>query len=137
MIISHKLIILLLAFLFSNSLLSEYSDEILSFENKENRVLYYNLIEELRCPKCQNQNLLDSNAPLALDLKNQLYILVNDGYKRNEIKEYMRARYGDFILYSPPLNFKTLILWLLPMLVFLISVLVFLAKFIKSDNHEK
>jgi len=130
-----KYIIFLFFITFSYLSYSDYTDEILSFENIESRDLYYNLIEELRCPKCQNQNLLDSNAPLAQDLKNQLYVLINDGYKKNEIKDYMRSRYGDFILYNPPLNSNTIVLWILPAILFITGVIILFSRFLKNDSN--
>tara|TARA_B100002019_G_C21227710_1_gene578268 strand:+ start:785 stop:1201 length:417 start_codon:yes stop_codon:yes gene_type:complete len=130
-------IIIPLTFFFTFSSIAEYSDEILIFESNENRDLYYSLIGELRCPKCQNQNLLDSNSPLAIDLKNQLYVLVNDDYGKDQIKEYMRSRYGDYILYNPPLNKQTLILWFLPLIIFIFAIILLISKIIKNNRIDK
>ena len=130
-------IIIPLIFFFSFSSIAEYSDEILIFESNENRDLYYSLIGELRCPKCQNQNLLDSNSPLAIDLKNQLYVLINDDYGKDQIKEYMRSRYGDYILYNPPLNKQTLILWFLPLIIFIFAIILLISKIIKNNRIDK
>ena len=130
-------IIIPLTFFFTFSSIAEYSDEILIFESNENRDLYYSLIGELRCPKCQNQNLLDSNSPLAIDLKNQLYVLINDDYKKDQIKEYMRSRYGDYILYNPPLNKQTLILWFLPLIIFIFAIILLISKIIKNNRIDK
>ena len=130
-------IIIPLTFFFTFSSIAEYSDEILIFESNENRDLYYSLIGELRCPKCQNQNLLDSNSPLAIDLKNQLYVLINDDYGKDQIKEYMRSRYGDYILYNPPLNKQTLILWFLPLIIFIFAIILLILKIIKNNRIDK
>ena len=130
-------IIISLTFFFTFSSIAEYSDEILIFESNENRDLYYSLIGELRCPKCQNQNLLDSNSPLAIDLKNQLYVLINDDYGKDQIKEYMRSRYGDYILYNPPLNKQTLILWFLPLIIFIFAIILLISKIIKNNRIDK
>lgn len=130
-------IIIPLTFFFTFSSIAEYSDEILIFESNENRDLYYSLIGELRCPKCQNQNLLDSNSPLAIDLKNQLYVLINDDYGKDQIKEYMRSRYGDYILYNPPLNEQTLILWFLPLIIFIFAIILLISKIIKNNRIDK
>ncbi|BBI67003.1 hypothetical protein PKHYL_11940 [Psychrobacter sp. KH172YL61] len=67
--------------------------------------------EELRCPKCQNQNLAASDAPIAQDLKQKVYDLVKDGRSDAEIRAYMQERYGDFISYKPPVRPSTWILW--------------------------
>lgn len=75
------------------------------------------LAEELRCLVCQNQSLADSNAELALDLKNQIRDKVKQGESDREIVDYMVARYGDFVLYRPPLKATTLMLWFGPLIL--------------------
>lgn len=89
------------------------SDRLL-FTDPQQRQRYYQLIAELRCPKCQNQNLADSDAPIASDLRNELHLLIIEEYSDTEILEFMQSRYGDFVLYSPPVNSATAVLWLLP-----------------------
>jgi cytochrome c-type biogenesis protein CcmH len=79
---------------------------------KEQR--FRSLIEELRCPKCQNQNIADSNAPLSADLRQKVYEMVRDGHSDEEIVGYLVARYGDFITYRPPLKPATWLLWFGP-----------------------
>jgi len=85
------------------------------FSGDEERARYRVLVEELRCPKCQNQNLADSNAPIAMDLRREIYRLLKEGQTDAQIVEYLVARYGDFVRYSPPLNANTLLLWLGPL----------------------
>ena len=70
--------------------------------------------EELRCLVCQNQTIADSNAPLALDLRQQVRKMIADGKSDDEIRAYMVARYGDFVLYKPPFKPATALLWLGP-----------------------
>jgi cytochrome c-type biogenesis protein CcmH len=72
------------------------------------------LAEELRCLVCQNQTIADSNATLALDLRNQIRAQISQGRTDDEIRAYMVARYGDFVLYKPPFKASTLVLWLGP-----------------------
>jgi cytochrome c-type biogenesis protein CcmH len=72
------------------------------------------LSEELRCLVCQNQTLADSNADLAVDLKRQIETLLAQGQSDNQIRDYLVARYGDFVLYRPPLQGNTLLLWIGP-----------------------
>ncbi len=72
------------------------------------------LAHELRCLVCQNQSLADSNAPLAVDLRNQIREQLAGGASEREVREYMVARYGDFVLYRPPLKATTLALWFGP-----------------------
>jgi len=75
------------------------------------------LAGELRCLVCQNQTIADSNAPLAIDLKNQVREKMGQGMSDREIIDYMVARYGDFVLYRPPFKAITLVLWLGPLLL--------------------
>ena len=75
------------------------------------------LAEELRCLVCQNQTIADSNAPLALDLRNQIRTQIGQGKSDEQIRDYMVERYGDFVLYKPPFKATTLVLWLGPLLL--------------------
>ena len=75
------------------------------------------LAEELRCLVCQNQTIADSNAPLALDLRNQIRTQIGQGRSDDQIRAYMVDRYGDFVLYKPPFKVTTLVLWLGPLLL--------------------
>ena len=83
------------------------------------------LLAELRCMVCQNQSLADSDAGLARDLRNEVFKLMRDGKSDGEIRDFLVARYGDFVLYRPPLRAATLALWFGPVLV-LVSGGVFL-----------
>ncbi|MDO4897391.1 MAG: cytochrome c-type biogenesis protein CcmH [Moraxella sp.] len=104
------------------------SIQIHDFKSAEDEARYKALIEELRCPKCQNQNLAGSDAPIAVDLKNQTYQMINDGRSDTEIRQYMFDRYGDFISYKPPVRPSTWILWLFPPLLLVVLVLGWLYK---------
>ena len=84
------------------------------FNTDAQETLYQTLVQELRCLVCQNQNLADSNAELAQDLRQKTYDMVISGKTRDDIVGYMVARYGDFVMYKPPLNTRTLVLWLGP-----------------------
>jgi cytochrome c-type biogenesis protein CcmH len=83
------------------------------------------LAEELRCLVCQNQTIADSNAPLALDLRNQIRQQIAAGRDDDQIRTYMVERYGDFVLYRPPFKGTTAILWLGPLLLIVIGAAVF------------
>ena len=83
------------------------------------------LAEELRCLVCQNQTIADSNAPLALDLRNQIRTQIAAGRSDSQIREYMVDRYGDFVLYRPPLKATTLLLWLGPFVLLAIGAGIF------------
>lgn len=75
------------------------------------------IASELRCLVCQNQSIAESSAPLAIDLRNQVREQLQTGKTRNEIRAYMVERYGEFVLYRPPVNAATLLLWLGPLLL--------------------
>lgn len=91
--------------------------EVLEFKTPEHEERYNNLIAELRCLVCQNQNLADSNAELAVDLRRKTYQMVSKNKSEKEIAAYMVERYGDFVLYRPPVKGNTLLLWLAPALL--------------------
>lgn len=104
------------------------------FDNPRQEAQYRALIEEFRCPKCQNQNLAGSDAPIAQDLKQKTYDMVKDGRSDTEIRQYMNERYGDFISYKPPVRPSTWILWFFPPVLL---VFVMLAWFIRNRNSSK
>lgn len=81
------------------------------FESDAERERYRSLVEELRCPKCQNQNIADSDAPIAMDLRREIYRMLGEGQSNEQIVDYLVARYGDFVRYKPPLDARTLLLW--------------------------
>lgn len=81
------------------------------FASEAERARYRQLTEELRCPKCQNQNIADSDAPIAMDLRAEIYRMLEAGDSNAQIIDYLVARYGDFVLYKPPVTRRTLLLW--------------------------
>ncbi len=81
------------------------------FESEEQLARYKTLVYELRCLVCQNQNLADSDADLAADLRREVYLMIREGKSNDQIIDFMVARYGDFVLYRPPLKAKTVLLW--------------------------
>lgn len=89
------------------------------------------LAQELRCLVCQNQTIADSNAPLAVDLRNQIREQAAAGKTDKDIIDFMVARYGDFVLYRPPFKATTLLLWVGPFL-FLVGGLFFLVRFLRA-----
>lgn len=110
--------------------------EFHSFETPQQESLYLDLIAELRCVKCQNQNLAESNAELAKDMRGKTYEMVSDGKNREDVVNYMTARYGDFVLYKPPFKGKTLLLWFGPPLLFLLSIFMLL-RIIRNQNKQQ
>lgn len=91
------------------------------FDSPEQEARYHALIEELRCMVCQNQNLADSNATLAQDLRDEVLRLIRDGLDDEQIKAYLTERYGDFVLYRPPVKPATYALWFGPIVLVLIA----------------
>lgn len=98
--------------------------EVHSFDDATQEARYKKLIAELRCLVCQNQNLADSNAELAQDLRRKTYDLVRSGKTDEEIIDFMVQRYGDFVLYRPPLNTTTALLWIGPFIIFGVGIVV-------------
>jgi cytochrome c-type biogenesis protein CcmH len=98
--------------------------ETYQFDDDVQRVRYHHFIEELRCPKCQNQNLSGSDSAISQDLRRQIHSMIMDDKSDIEITQFMVARYGDFILYRPRFNATTAILWLAPMGLLGIGLLV-------------
>jgi cytochrome c-type biogenesis protein CcmH len=105
------------------SVASMATEDKYQFENEQQRSLFAELSKELRCPKCQNQNLADSDAMIAADLKRKVHELVLAGQDKEQVIAYMKQRYGDFVYYQPPVNSMTIWLWLLPVLFIVIAVL--------------
>ncbi|PCJ20918.1 MAG: hypothetical protein COB04_03355 [Gammaproteobacteria bacterium] len=118
------------AFLFflSLSLPSYGAIDVYTFDDEEKSERFAELMNELRCPKCQNQNLTDSNAGLAKDLKDRAYELILEGQSNDEVVDYLVERYGDFITYRPPLRLGTGLLWFGPLVLFVLVVLGFVIR---------
>ncbi|HAV86951.1 MULTISPECIES: cytochrome c-type biogenesis protein [Stutzerimonas] len=98
------------------------------FRDEAERERYRTLTEELRCPKCQNQNIADSNAPIAMDLRKEIFRMLEEGQSNDQIIDYLVARYGDFVRYRPPVTKTTLLLWYGPaaLLILGLGVLAFI-----------
>lgn len=108
---------------------NEENQEIYPFDDFKKEVRFNVLVKDYRCPKCQSSNLAGSNAPIAKDLKLEIYKLIKLGKSDQEITNFLTQRYGDFILYEPPFNSTTSILWIGPffiliMILFLVSLFV-------------
>jgi cytochrome c-type biogenesis protein CcmH len=88
--------------------------EAFQFDTPEQEARYRALTEEFRCPKCLNTNLAGSDAPIAADLRGTVHRLILEGASDQAIRDYLRERYGDFVLYDPPLRAGTVLLWLIP-----------------------
>lgn len=94
------------------------------FRDEAERARYSELTKELRCPKCQNQDIADSNAPIAADLRKEIYRMLGEGQSNQQIIDFMVDRYGDFVRYKPALNSRTWFLWFGPGALFIGGLLV-------------
>lgn len=106
-----------------------------TFSSGKEQHRFETLTTELRCLVCQNQNLAESNAPLAADLRQQIYHQIQLGSSNQQIIDYLVRRYGDFILYNPPVNGFTLALWIGPGAI-LISGLLYLFFCIRKKQQD-
>ena len=127
-----KLLILLLSSLFF-TMPALAADDIYHFDNNEQQQRFDTLTSRLRCLVCQNQTLAESNAPLAEDLRKQVYDKIIHGMTDIEIIDYLVTRYGNFILYNPPLNNQTMALWFTPLLV-LIAGIAYLIYYVRRHR---
>jgi Uncharacterized protein involved in biosynthesis of c-type cytochromes len=110
--------------------------ETYKFDDPQKEALFRELIDELRCPKCQNQTIGDSDAPLAKDLRDRTYMMIQQGASKQEVVDYMVARYGDFAYYRPPVKLSTVVLWLGPVVVILVGAGVILMRVRSRNNAE-
>ena len=96
------------------------------FDDADKEALYKKLTKELRCTVCQNQDIADSNAELAADLRRKTYKMVQEGKSEEYVLDYMSQRYGDFVLYRPRLQTNTILLWVGPFVILLVGIVVLL-----------
>jgi len=106
-----------------------------AFDDPQLQARYEGITRELRCLVCQNETIADSNATLAVDLRRQVSEMIAAGRSDDEIRDFMLARYGDFVLYKPRMTGKNFLLWAAPVLFLLIGVLAAL-RFIKRRAAE-
>ncbi len=111
--------------------------ETYEFDSTDLEERYFDLTAELRCPKCQNQNIADSNAPIAADLRKQLHTQLHAGKSDAEIADYMVQRYGEFVLYRPRWSGKTALLWLAPALLLIAALAILVAVLRRSGTSTQ
>ncbi|WP_257295385.1 cytochrome c-type biogenesis protein [Endozoicomonas sp. YOMI1] len=134
--ITSRLIIVLWTLLFMGTAYGVIDSYKFSTPEQEQR--FFELTNELRCPKCQNQSIADSNAPIAQDLRREVHRLLNEGADNQAVIDFMLARYGDFVLYKPRISGVNLVLWLGPLLMLLagLAVLVVVVRKHKATVSE-
>ncbi len=132
-----SLIVVAVLLLFSSEL-SYGSVNVYQFNNEVDELRFNSLIREMRCPTCQNQNIADSDAPLAQDMKDIIYDMINDGRADSEIFGFMIDRYGDFVTYNPPVKPLTWGLWFGPaaLLIFVLGVVGVMRLMRKEEREE-
>ena len=129
-----RIVTLLIAMLASFA--SVAAIDVYEFENQQQEALFQQLTKELRCPKCQNQNIADSNAPLAQDLRKKAYELVKQGKDRDQVVDYMSARFGNFVTYDTRMTPATIFLWLGPLLFVLGGLAILVLKTRRNPNES-
>jgi len=117
-----KKLILLLGVLASFSIAAAI--DVYKFENDEQEALFKTLAAELRCPKCQNNNLADSNASIAKDMRQKTYNMVVEGKSEDQIVDYWVDRFGNFVIYKPPVTLATSVLWVAPGLFVILGFVI-------------
>ncbi|MAZ06392.1 cytochrome c-type biogenesis protein [Marinobacter sp. SS8-8] len=110
-----RIVFLALVVLISGVATGDVAD-VYDFEDRAQEQRYQNLIAELRCPKCQNQNIADSNAPIARDMRDEVYRMMKDGAGNEEIVESLVGRFGEFVRYKPEFDSRTFLLWATPVI---------------------
>jgi cytochrome c-type biogenesis protein CcmH len=111
--------------------------ELFEFKTPEHQKIAVNLAKSLRCPQCQNQNLVESNSPIAKDLRFIVFTKINQGETEQQVIDFMTSRYGDFVLYNPPKTVKNGLLWGLPILVLCLFVFFSFRSISRSPIEEQ
>ncbi|MFJ3485877.1 cytochrome c-type biogenesis protein [Pseudomonas sp. NPDC090202] len=107
-----------------------------TFKDDAERARYTELTRELRCPKCQNQDIADSNAPIAADLRKEIYRMLGEGQSNQQIIDFMVDRYGEFVRYKPELNARTWLLWFGPAALLFGGVLVIAVIVVRRRRNQ-
>ncbi len=128
-----NLILLFLAFLLLPAV-SQAAIEEYAFEEEVQEERFKQLTYEMRCPKCLNSNIAGSDAPIAADLRKEVYDQILEGRTDQEILDFMSSRYGDFILYRPRLTAGTLVLWFGPVLLLLGGIIIVRRMMLQSQD---
>jgi len=111
--------------------------EVYDFDTPKQERTYKELTTELRCLVCQNQDIADSNAELAQDMRHKVFKMLKQGQDKQQIVDFMVKRYGDFVLYKPPFEGRTLVLWIGPFVIFVLAVWLMLRVIRKARQRDE
>ena len=108
--------------------------ELFQFDSPHKQKVAIELAKSLRCPQCQNQNLVESNSPIAKDLRLIVFSKINQGQSEQQVIDFMTARYGEFVLYKPTFSASNALLWLAPILLLLLFLIV---SFVRIEQRKQ
>lgn len=132
----RPVLIAMLLMMFGPALSAEPND-VYSFDSQQEEQRFHNLISELRCPKCQNQNIADSNAPISKDMRDEAYEMMTGGASDEDIVGALVARFGEFVRYKPRVESRTLLLWATPVIAVLVGLIVVAVIVIRSRRNNE
>jgi|SRR5690554_1430087 len=115
---------------------AEAPPEFYDFDTQAEEQRFRNLIAELRCPKCQNQNIADSNAPISKDMRDQVYLMMQAGATNDEIVGSLVDRFGEFVKYKPPVDRRTIVLWAFPAIAVFGGLLIVAGVVLRSRGRD-
>ncbi|KXS52504.1 MAG: cytochrome c-type bioproteinis protein cycL [Marinobacter sp. T13-3] len=129
-------ILLFALFALSFTVQAEVKD-VYDFDTRAEEQRYQNLIAELRCPKCQNNNIADSNSAISQDMRDEVYRMMKNGASNEEIVDALVSRFGEFVQYKPPVDRRTILLWAFPAIAVIGGFLVVVGVVMRSRRREQ
>ncbi|WP_166260955.1 cytochrome c-type biogenesis protein [Marinobacter salicampi] len=111
--------------------------DLYPFESQDEQDRFRTLTKELRCPKCQNQNIADSDAPIAKDMREEVYRMVKEGSSNDEVVDSLVSRFGEFVRYKPEFDGRTLMLWATPVIVVLMGLGIVISIVVRSRRNTE
>lgn len=130
-----KIVIMIMIFWASPVLFA--ADDLYAFDNEQQMKQFQSLIKQYRCPKCQNQTIADSSAPLAKDLRDRVHQMIKAGKDDVAITTYLVDRYGDFVNYSPPVKPSTWFLWFAPIIIIILIFFIVFRRIKHNESHSE
>ncbi|MCB5162000.1 cytochrome c-type biogenesis protein [Marinomonas algarum] len=112
------------------------AEQEMDFRSELHKTRFQSLVMELRCPKCQNQNLSDSESSIAIDLREQIFQMIEQGKTDQEVVDYMVARYGTFVLYRPQHSSATFLLWYGPFILLALGLVAFIVVVVSNRKRK-